>query len=93
MNKKVVLAEGDIHSYEIITMATDKEDDEIEFEWYCKRYVHQGKAYKVVDVSSLPPGFGDFIYDVDFSNPDGWGSGSLFTQSLVDFRKEKEGLL
>jgi hypothetical protein len=49
-----------------------------DLKWICKRDIPQGQPYCILSQSQLPINYYNEMnsYDFDFSNPDGWGSGS-----------------
>jgi hypothetical protein len=49
-----------------------------DLEWICKRDIPVGSPYLIVSSSLLPFNYFNEMdcYSFDFSNPDGWGSGS-----------------
>jgi hypothetical protein len=51
---------------------------EYDLEWICKKDIPQGQPYCIVSQSSLPINYYNEMdcYDFNFSNIDGWGSGS-----------------
>jgi len=54
-----------------------------DLEWICKRDIPVGSAYKILSSSQIPFNYCDEMgcYTFDFSNPDGWGSGSYNLQT------------
>ena len=53
------------------------------YHWVSKKAVAHGARYQFVSQSAFPPG-DVCLYDFDYSNPDGFGSGSNYDSSLGD---------
>lgn len=58
--------------------------------WIGKRSINDGCRFQIVSESQLFPDYEN--YGWDYSNPDGYGSGSFYTQSWNEYLTE-EGLL
>jgi hypothetical protein len=54
-----------------------------DLEWICKRDIPVGSPYVILSSSQLPFNYYNELncYTFDFSNPDGWGSGSYNLQN------------
>lgn len=54
-----------------------------DLEWICKRDIPVGSPYVILSSSQLPFNYYNEVdcYAFDFSNPDGWGSGSYNLQN------------
>lgn len=51
----------------------------LRLEWNGKKYVEDGARYQFISESQFPPDWDNYSWD--YSNCDGYGSGSHFTQS------------
>lgn len=56
--------------------------------WIGKRSLKDGCRFQIVSESQLFPDYDN--YGWDYSNPDGFGSASFYTQSWDDYLKENE---
>lgn len=60
-----------------------EEHRDVFYHWVSKKAVAHGARYQFVSQSAFPPG-DVCLYDFDYSNPDGFGSGSNYDSILGD---------